>query len=601
MLESLITLDFETEAIEGNPILHPPRPVGLAVTYPSMKSEYMVGDQMEEFYKMVVRDSAVPILFHNAPFDLSVGRKWFDVPFPDWGRVHDTMYLIFLRDPHSNSLSLKPSAERFLGLPPEEQDHLKDWIISHIPEATERNWGAFICKAPVELVAPYAIGDTERTRLLFNELYQTEPHEPYDRERRLMPKLVAATRRGIRCNRAALEARLERCEQAQEQCENRIRAMLGVPGLNPHSGPELARALQASDLVRTDISWPQTPGGRDSTARDNLIKMVGDQELLDLLVYTGAMQTVMGTFMRSWLDKSYDDGRLHPNWNQVRQPKERERGAKGTRTGRLSSDNPNFQNVPNPFDFNVPPGLELIPNMREFILPEEGHVWLKRDWSGQEMRILAHHEQGQLAQQYLENPDLDPHGWVKELIYEAVQREFERRSVKETNFGVIYGMGAPGLTKKIGGDFTLAEGRALMDAHAIVLPGVKELQRITKARGRAGGYITTWGGRKYYAEEPKVVKNAYRSFEYKLVNYLIQGGAADQCKECICEWDDGKPHGDVFMATVHDEINISAPEETHRESMEWLRECMNADNFTVPMRSEPFFGPSWGELEEYEE
>ena len=592
--KDLITVDFETEAIVGNPIMYPPKPVGVAVTSPDMTTNYFVGEEMEEMCRHIWT-SGKPVLFHNAPFDLSVARTHFGLEFPAWDRIHDTMYLLYLKDPHARSLSLKPSAELYLDMPPMEQDDLRDWLVENIPEATAKNFGAHISKAPVELVAPYAKGDTIRTRMLFDQLYDQTPHEPYNRECELMPLLVNATVRGVRVNRTALKATLTACELAQELCEQRIRGRLGCATLNPHSGAELAKALDEAGAI---TEWKLTPTGRKSTARANLMAGIDDPELLNLLVYTGAMQTAIGTFMRPWLEKSKEDGRLHPNWNQIRSTEDR---TKGTRTGRLSSDDPNFQNIPTPFNFPVPEGLCEMPLLRSFILPEEGHVWLKRDWSAQEMRILAHFEDGKLCEAYNEDPTLDAHNLVRDIVADLTGKTFDRKFIKETGFGMIYGMGAPGLAKKIGDGMTTAEARELQESYKLALPGVGELQKGTKKRGRLGQPLTTWGGREYYAENPRIIGGSYRSFEYKLTNYLIQGSAADQAKQCLIDWWKGKPDSVVFMATVHDEINISAPIEEADKAMAWLKQCMNQDYFDVAMLSDALIGDSWGSIEEYSE
>ena len=168
----MITLDFETEAIEGNPLVNPPKPVGLAVRGASGRCHYQTDwDEMADVWEMYCASSK-PLLFHNAPFDLSVGCHWFNTPWPAWERVHDTMYLLFLADPYAQSLSLKPSAERYLDEPPEEQNALYDWIVENVPEATRKNAGAFISRAPVEIVRPYAIGDVERTWNLYTHLME---------------------------------------------------------------------------------------------------------------------------------------------------------------------------------------------------------------------------------------------------------------------------------------------------------------------------------------------------------------------------------------------------------------------------------------------
>src|SRR5690606_6732040 len=116
-------------------------------------------------------------------------------------------------------------------------------------------------------------------------------------------------------------------------------------------------------------------------------------------------------------------------------------------------------------------------------------------------------------------------------------------------------------------------------------------------RGRSGGYIRTWGGRIYYTEPSKVIEGQLREFSYKLLNYLIQGSAADQTKQSIIDWEAMRDPNNIFLATVHDEINISVPIDYWHEGMLELREAMNADHLDVPMLSEGFVGPNWADLE----
>lgn len=199
-------------------------------------------------------------------------------------------------------------------------------------------------------------------------------------------------------------------------------------------------------------------------------------------------------------------------------------------------------------------------------------------------------------QAYIDDPDLDPHTMVQGIIKDLVGKLFKRKAVKETGFGMIYGMGPSALAGRL--DISTAEAKALQDAYKVAIPGVSKLQAMTKNRGRTDTPIRTMGGRIYYAEAPRIIKDQYRSFEYKLLNYLIQGSAADQTKKCIVAWHNGKPAESVFLATVHDEINISAPVDEAKYHMAWLRECMDFDYFDVPFRSDCAAGPSWGEIEE---
>lgn len=583
MLPNVTTLDFETEAIEGNPLLNPPQPVGLAVRHPTGETEYIT--DRAGMAKVFATACFGPVLFQNAPFDLSVARTHLGVPWPDWRLVHDTMYLLYLDDPYARSFSLKPAAERYLGIPPEPQNNLKDWVLANVAEAKDSNWGAYISKAPIELVKPYAIEDVNITYRLFEHLYPETPQAPYDLERELMPFLASATIKGIRIARPALQTALEGYRAAFEQVDHLIRATLQAPHLNPGSSAQLGQALVEADML-VEIAY--TPTGKMSTAKKNL--KIKDPVLMNMLEYRSTLKTLIGTFMEPWLEFSAADGRVHPNWNSTRGDRDG-----GTRTGRLSSNQPNFQNVPNPTSILPIEGLPDLPHMRNFVLPEEGHVWLKRDFSAQEIRVMAHFEDGALAAAFRENPQLDPHEMVRQEIIRLVGVDYPRKYVKETGFGILYGMGQQTLADRLGCETGTA--RDLMKAYKVAIPGVEKLQNGTKGRGRSNQPITTWGGRKIYCEPPRMINGRYRSFEYKLLNYLIQGSSADQTKACLLDWDKSKPVSNVFMATVHDEINISAPEDEVEPSMEALRASMeDVCKFDVPMLSEGFAGPTWGEV-----
>lgn len=625
-----ITIDFETDAIVGNPVVTPPHPVGCAFWVPGQEPfyldwghpEFAEGDprypkgskrncswDKAHGYLQKVVESGEDLLFHNAGFDLSVLNSafcnarwnWFD---NNWRRIHDTMYLLFLADPYSTTLSLKPSAERYLGKPPIEQSELFDWICAYVPGATRGTAGAYISKAPGDLVAKYAIGDVVRTRQLFDLLHAKIVEDgmegAYDRERRNFPTLLSATRRGIRIDRDTLEWHTDVYGQCLEVATDALAGRLGCSGYDLTDESLFADALERSGAV---TEWTLTPKSKKrSLAKDNLKIVIPEVKVL--MEYKSALETCLQTFMRPWLELSAADGRLHPNWNQVKQPKEGGNPfkQKGTRTGRLSSDSPNFQNVPTEFTDSfgkalaVPDGLHPLPFMRRYCLPEVGHVWLKRDFSSQEIRILAHFEDGALAEAYRLNPALDPHTMAQELITAIVGLTYARPEVKITGFSIIYGTGATGLSIQLGR--SIQESAQIKSAYLTAMPGVRELQRDVQARGKSGQPIRTWGGRVYYAEAPKVIDGRIRDFAYKLLNYLIQGSAADQTKESIAEWEENRQYHDIFLATVHDEINISAPKEYAVESMATLKRAMEKDRLDVPMLSEGFRGENWHDLEE---
>jgi hypothetical protein len=176
-------------------------------------------------------------LGHNSQFECAVLRKYFGyVPKPL--EVHDTTFMLFLTDPYAATFSLKPSAERILGIPPEEQDAVRDWILAHVPGATTSKdspmfWAAFICKAPGKLVGRYAEGDTERTVGLATHLWPIiESRElvgAYEREQRLAPILSESSCRGVRLDGERLASDMAKIFlPAQKRAQDYMAAGWGV-------------------------------------------------------------------------------------------------------------------------------------------------------------------------------------------------------------------------------------------------------------------------------------------------------------------------------------------------------------------------------------
>lgn len=614
-LSDLVTVDFETTAIAGNPLLpqHTPKPVGVALSTPGQPPEYLAWahptgnnctlESARERLSQIAR-SGCPLLFHNAGFDIAVWNSTFEpLNIRDWTRYHDTMFLLFLADPYASTLALKPSATRYLGVAPDEQVELHKWILENIPESNAKNAGAYISCAPGDLVGRYAVGDVVRTRALFDLLHKRivdDGMEPaYNRERRLFPTLVLGTIHGIRVDRGALAEAEVAYTRALDDSRYRLSSALGITVDALDHDDSLADALERSGAVK---EWVLTPKSKKrSLSKDNLV--ISDPNIKLLMEYGGALSTCLQTFIRPWLKFSESDGRLHPNWNQVRQGYG-DRGIKGTQTGRLSSDNPNFQNVPTEFvdaldnPLPTPEGLLTLPQLRRYCLPEVGHVWLKRDFSSQEIRILAHFEDGTLCQAYKADATLDPHEMARQLVKGLTGVLYARKSIKITGFSIIYGSGAKGLAGQL--DSSLELATQIKNSYLAVMPDVRELMYDVQRRGRNNGFIRTLGGRIYYTEPAKMIDGRMMEFSYKLLNYLIQGSAADQTKESIIEWEDTRKPEDTFLATVHDEINISAPVEDMEQAMARLKAAMNADRLDVPMLSEGFVGNNWADLEECE-
>lgn len=617
----MITIDFETEGIEGNPIWNPPKPVGVSIKFDDTPSVYLAWghptgnnttfEHAREKLLDVLRFAAQGAgwLAHNAPFETAVLRKHFGYVCPDPLKVHDTQYLLFLTDPYAYSFSLKPSAERILGWKPDERDAVRDWLVRNQPmrskgieigdwktERPDRHfWGRYICLAPGDLVGEYARGDTDRTYALFQALMPKVEDQgmlpAYQREQRLMPILSESSERGVRLDMERLEHDITFYQKAQARSDEYIFSRLGEFDLNKDA--ELAAALDREGMV---TEWVLTPTGRRSVSRKNLVGRVRDPDILRHLAYRGVLETCLGTFAIPWLEQAKrEGGRLHPQWNQVRGDRGADGDLSGTRTGRMSCRAPNLQNPPNDFEeLEIPDGQPPMMHMRSYLLPEEGMRWIKRDFSAQEMRIMSHYAEGALSDAFNRDPSTDPHDAVRGIIRDLLDLDMPRKHVKITGFGIMYGRGIPNLSAALGVD--QAEGKRLRDAYFAALPEVRELSNGTRHRGRNGGYITTWGGRRYYREP-----NEERDLSYKLLNYLIQGSAADQTKQSIIDWHAIRKPTDHLLAAVHDEINVCAPEGEVQAAMYRLRVAMDAPRFDVPFQSEGYTGPNWSDLTEYED
>lgn len=175
-------------------------------------------------------------------------------------------------------------------------------------------------------------------------------------------------------------------------------------------------------------------------------------------------------------------------------------------------------------------------------------------------------------------------------------REINRTAVKVMNFQALYGGGVPALQRKL--RCTTAEAQQLKNFHDQALPGRKLLNQEIERVIRRGDPIRTWGGRLYF-EEPRGADG--RSKIYKLINYLIQGSAADLTKQTLVDWWNHPDRCARFLVTVYDEINLSATVDQAVKQMAILREVMEAPRLTVPMLSDGKWGWSWGGVVKYDD
>ena len=600
-----VVVDFETKPILTGSGLAP-APVGVSILVPGEHNVYLSWGHPGEnnsTYEFARRALASvwdrPLVFHNCKFDIGVAMQHMDLPWPK--RYDDTMFLLYLYEPLSNDLGLKPSSERLLGLPPDEKDAVYEWLRANFKGpfladhkmVTKKNAGAYISYAPYEIVAPYAMGDTSRTRELFGllrpKISAMEMDEAYARELKIARIGYDMERVGVRVDRARLAEDYEKYERIKHEQEATIVHYLG--DIDVDKPMQVAEAILERGFAE---DLPRTPTERLSTAKGAFEAHVNDKGLLQALRYRGALKTLTQTFFKGWVDYSARDGFVHPSWNQVRQ------GAKGfikgARTGRFSCDAPNFTNVPTEFEEPTLRGLDL-PFMRQYILPDEGQVIMPADFNGQEMRILAHYSEGQALLLYNEDPFADFHKVAARMVKSVTGMDIDRRVCKIVGFSLIYGSGIATLAAQLtAAGYPTDEEQAsdIRNAYFRAFPGLRAWMDLFRRRDR----VRTWGGRSLPCDTAREMPDGrWAEFQYKLVNYLIQGSAADQAKEGMIRYDESDAQGRLLMM-VHDELVVSTPDPAHDAPR--LRSAMeDMPGWDVPFKVEIETGHDWHNLEKY--
>jgi hypothetical protein len=619
---------------------------------------------MKSFVQTTTDVKVDGLLMQNGKFDLDVAETHYDCPRLDWSKYHELQFLLFLNNPHSYNLQLKSQAKELLGIMPEEKDEAIEWLqekygkgfskklgVARLPDPRpyiegrepdqhakpERvKWYAMVGLAPGDIVGRLAIGDIDRTQKLFEHLYpyivESGMVEAYDRERRLVPILLENEREGVLVDIKLLRKDVLEYQAALVTVENWLRKRLKTPNLNFNNDEDFAQALADCKLV-DEHKWVYTPkSGKRSVSKKNLTPdMVNDQKVAQAYGYRNRLVTCLGTFMQTWLRQAEStlklNGRptIHTLWKQVK-ASSAGGSEEGAATSRLSSS-PNFQNIPKGMEdkgdgFVHPAWLKVpqLPLMRKYLLPDEGHVWGHADYDGQELRLLAHFGDGapewseyiggqvhmgppvpgEMLEQYNTNPEYKVHKVVHNGIGAITGHVHTYQAVKNFDFQVVYGGGIPAVSAALKVDRDTAI--KAIEAFKTLLPDYDRLNTHIKVLAKAGGFITTWGGIRFYKEPDHYNEEHGRwmDFGYKLLNYLIQGSAAQCTKEAIIRYHEHPKRQARFLITVHDEINISIPKHRIREEMLILLECMQSIELDLLLKAEPKIGPRWSETKDYE-
>jgi len=599
-----VFLDFESEAIEARP-KYPPQPVGLAVLdrtgqfetkYWSFGHDYNNKDSYEDTKRLLIRiwESGRSVCFHNAMFDMAIITEVFGLPFK-YECVHDTLVLAFLHDPYVRSLSLKELCKEWLNIQPEERDELFDWLTMHIPEVKRKpkTAGAYIARGPADLVGKYAIADVRLTAGLYDFTHEVRKtmHKAYRREIMLMPLLLENSKLGVRVDRAGLQESSHKALADIALCEKWLFEYFGDGNINFNSGTQLVTAIQLNGCYDKTKPWPSSDKGTPLSDKDTLKEMVTDETLSSVLRHRDVLVKLNGTYIEPWLEQSESTGRIYTEWNTVRGE------AGGTRTGRLSAK-PTLQTMPTRGPKTpLPTELQglIIPKVRTYILPDEGHLMAAADFQAQELRLFAHFESGKLAEQYRKDPNADLHTFAANIMSEKAGRPIIRDYAKTMSFGILYGAGPKKISEMLG--IPYVEAKQLIDLYkSEVAPGLDNINQDLSRRYTVRAPFSTIGGRLVKGEPPKIINGRKMEFAFKSLNTLIQGSGADMAKQAMIDYwlqaEDSR-----LLMSLHDELIISAKADVVQREADKLAACMvNAFKLDVPLIAEAKVGSNFSEV-----
>lgn len=323
--------------------------------------------------------------------------------------------------------------------------------------------------------------------------------------------------------------------------------------------------------------------GKYSTGAEVLEKLAPESEFVRLVLRYRQVQKLKSTYLDGMFPLIVD-GKIHTTYTQT-----------VTSTGRLSSVNPNLQNIP----VRTSEGREL----RKLFVASKGNVLLDADYSQIELRLLAHFSGcKELIQAYNEGQDI--HALTASQVFDIPLKDVtpeNRRRAKAINFGILYGMSAFGLSQKIGSG--VSEAKEYIDRYFERYSDVKKYMEENVEKAKKDGYTTTFTGRKRIINELKSSNYAVRSFgERAAMNMPLQGSSADVIKIAMIHvYRKLKEKGlrAKLILQVHDELIIDCPLEEKEVASSILKEEMeNAVKFRVPLVAEVCSGNNWYEAKE---
>jgi DNA polymerase-1 len=527
--------------------------------------------------KPILEDQKVAKVGHNLKFDLKV-LKMLNINLE--GITFDTLLAAYLINP-SRGLKLEELAFTYLG-------YKKLKLTDLLPAKPTKKKNLDIKSIPLEKLAWYSAEDADISLRLYQKLLtiikENKNFELLQKiELPLIPVLATMELNGLSLNTTFLKTLEKQFSSSLKKLETKIFKMAGQE-FNISSPLQLKKILfENLDLSSKGIKKIKTGL---STGAAELEKMKDLHPIIPLLSEYRELSKLQSTYilaLPNLVNKKTQ--RLHTNFNQTI-----------TTTGRLSSSNPNLQNIPIRTD--------LGKQIREAFIAPPDHLLLCADYSQIELRLAASlSKDPKMIVSFKNNEDIHARtaAEIHKIPLDQVTKEI-RRTAKEINFGVIYGLGSTGLAQRTG--LTRPEAKEFINRYFTIYKKIKDYIIKTKAFAHNHGYVQTlFGRRRYLSDINSSLPMLQAAAERMAVNMPLQGTAADLMKMAMITLAQGLPTispRSKIILQVHDELVLEVPSNDLKPVAKFVKATMeNVYQLPVPLMVDLEVGPNWGDLKNY--
>ena len=544
--------------------------IPVAHDYPGAPDQLPRAEVLQKLSRFIEDDKKKKV-GHHLKYDAHILRR-YDIVLA--GMQFDSMLESYVLNSVATRHDMDSVAKHYLG---RETIHYEDVAGKGAKQLTFN-------QIDLETAAPYAAEDADITLQLHTALWtqlgeQSALKKVYEEiEQPLVPVLLEMEETGVLVDRKMLTRQSGELAKTMATLETKAHELAGGPF-------NLGSPKQLQQILFEQLELPvirKTPKGQPSTAEDVLVELANDYELPAVIIQYRSVSKLRSTYTDKLpLQINERTGRIHTSYHQA-----------VAATGRLSSTDPNLQNIP----IRTAEGRRI----RQAFIAPQGQVLLAADYSQIELRIMAHLSADKgLLKAFAK--ELDVHrataAEVFELALEDVTAD-QRRSAKAINFGLMYGMSAFGLAKQLG--ISRGEAQAYVDLYFDRYPGVKAYMDNIRETASGQGYVETVFGRRLYLPEINARNAQRRQYaERSAINAPMQGTAADIIKKAMITVDDwlstDKPGARMIMQ-VHDELVFEVDENKVDAVRARVIELMSgAAELSVPLKVDAGVGLNWDE------